>query len=173
MDYQNPLLSKATVSGDRDRAPLSNLPAAVQPEKPRKRISAKTERLIGELGLRYRPSAQEDLEAHAATLGFLTTDVSDIPPDILEQAIAQHVRTSHFMPKASELIAIAQTFVPRAGKIDWVQRGNDHLRANGRFDIEWHRDASGNLKLGPVGSAAEVAMRAQINKISGERGQQS
>lgn len=105
MEIDNPLLSKATRS---DLRQPSNSTSVVPFEKPRKRISAKTERLIGELGLRYRPSVQADLEEHAATLALLTTDVADIPPDLLEQAIRRHVASSPYLPKASELIALAQ-----------------------------------------------------------------
>src|SRR5688572_9824409 len=66
-------------------APPSSSGNVVPFEKP-KRIPAKVERLIGELGLRYRPSAQADLEEHAAALALLASDVADIPADLLDRA---------------------------------------------------------------------------------------
>jgi hypothetical protein len=71
--------------------------------QPLPRSNAKTARLIAELGLRYRPTAQADLEAHAAMLALLTRDCANFNPDDLERAIAKWVRTEKWMPKASEL----------------------------------------------------------------------
>lgn len=68
-------------------------------------------RIIGELGLRYRPSIQADLIAHAEALKLLTEDVADIPPNVLERAAKQWAQQSRFMPKASELIDLAQRLV--------------------------------------------------------------
>lgn len=65
--------------------------------------------MIGQLGLRYRPSAQADLEAHAALLALLATDVADIDPRDLDVAIRLHAKQSPFMPKACELIELADT----------------------------------------------------------------
>lgn len=80
--------------------PTRRLTSIEQPSRPR---NAKTARLIAELGLRYRPTAQADLEAHAAMLALLTRDCADFNPDDLERAIAKWVRTEKWMPKASEL----------------------------------------------------------------------
>lgn len=66
-------------------------------------------RLIGELGLRYRPSAQADLEAHAAAIALLARDLADVPVKYLDIAIRRHVLQSPYMPKAAELVALAQT----------------------------------------------------------------
>lgn len=62
--------------------------------------------MIGELGLRYRPSAAADLEAHAARLALLALDIADCSPELLRYAIRQWVRQSRFMPTAAELFAI-------------------------------------------------------------------
>ena len=48
-----------------------------------------------------------DLEAHAGQLAFLAVDLADIDPRDLDVAIRQHVRQSVFMPKACELIELA------------------------------------------------------------------
>lgn len=77
------------------------------------RVPPKVAKVIAELGLRYRPSAQADLEAHAAALALLTRDVAHIHPDLLERAGKQWVQQERFMPKASELIAIAQKLSAR------------------------------------------------------------
>lgn len=79
------------------------------PAPPKKRSApAAIGRIIGELGLRYRPSATADLEAHAHAIRLLTEDVADIPPHLLEAAAKRWVREQRFMPKASELIAFAR-----------------------------------------------------------------
>lgn len=131
----------------------SNSTNVVPFEKPKKRISAKTERLIGQLGLRYRPSAQADIEEHAAALALLTADVADIPPHILDEAISRHVAQSPYMPKASELIALAKEVVapPSNGKpVDMAARRNAQLRAEGNFSLHWYYDQAGQIKLETV-----------------------
>lgn len=113
--------------------------------------SAQIKRIIGELGLRYRPSAQADLEEHAASLALLACDVADIPPDILRRAVDRHVAVSPYMPRACELVEYARALLagPKGG-IDWVANGNRNLAEIGRTDIVWTRDESGALALKPV-----------------------
>jgi hypothetical protein len=142
----NPLLAKA--QGHR---PPSNSTSVVPFERPRKRVSAKTERLIGELGLRYRPSVQADLEEHAAQLALLAADVADIPPDLLERAIRDHAVRSPYLPKASELIALAQSYMPKPGRMDQqaiCDRGNADLLTIPRYDIRWSIGEDGKAALG-------------------------
>lgn len=120
------------------------LNSSVKPE-PRKVPSA-IKALVAELGLRYRPSAQADLDEHAASLALLACDLADVPPDLLRRAIGQHVVSSPYMPKASDLIARAKSFLAtpdirkrtladiynesmspegRAAGLRWVQEGSD------------------------------------------------
>lgn len=105
----------------------------------RKPPSAAIQRLIGELGLRYRPSAQADLQAHAASLALLASDLADIPPDFLDRAIKQWVRQSQFMPKAAELAAIAQGMTTKSQRDPQAlcDHGNSNLAQIGRDDIRW------------------------------------
>lgn len=103
------------------------------------RAPPKTARLIGELGLRFRPSAQADLEAHAHALALLTRDVAHMHPDILERACLHWVQESKFMPKAAELIHLCRNLADRAntglqGRVDY---GNAHLAEIGRTDCHW------------------------------------
>jgi hypothetical protein len=133
-------------------APPSNSGNVVPFAKP-KRIPAKTERLIGELGLRYRPSAQADLEEHAAALALLASDVADIPPDLLDRAIRKHATASVYMPKAAELIAIAKSFVaPQHGEggkpVDMATRRN--VQPDMPRDLRWYYDDFGQIQLGPA-----------------------
>jgi len=74
---------------------------------PRLQPSAITRRIISELGLRYRPSAQADLEAHAALISLLAVDVAEVDPRDLDVAVRKHVARCPFMPKASELLELA------------------------------------------------------------------
>lgn len=68
---------------------------------------AEIKKLVAHLGLRYRPSTQTDLEAHAALLALLVVDVAGVDHRDLAEAIKAHVRQSPFMPKACELIELA------------------------------------------------------------------
>jgi hypothetical protein len=81
---------------------------------------AQIKRLVAHLGLRYRPSAQADLEAHAALLALLVTDLADIDHRDLDVAILQHVRRSPFMPKASELIELADDARLERQRAEWI-----------------------------------------------------
>lgn len=83
------------------------VPLAQPSERP---VHPATGRIIAELGLRYRPSAQADLEAYAHTLRLLTQDVADVDPGALGYACREWVRTKPFLPKANELIALAREF---------------------------------------------------------------
>ena len=65
--------------------------------------------IIGKLGLRYRPTTgTADLEAHAEALKLLCEDCADIPPHLLDAAAREWVREQRFMPRASELRALAR-----------------------------------------------------------------
>lgn len=102
------------------------------------RVPPKIGRIIGELGLRYRPSGQADLEAHAATLALLAKDVSDIDPDKLERAAAHWAKTERFMPRASELRSLVSRFSDKrtAAQLN-CERGNAQLMSDGRTDVQW------------------------------------
>lgn len=117
--------------------------------------------LIADLGLRYRPSAASDLEAHAHLIGLLTLDLADIPHDRLERAIDQWVRTEKWMPKASDLVEICQRhqheecvahpaypkgYDPARA---FCEQRNAAMSANetGRKDIEWYVTDAGEPKL--------------------------
>lgn len=67
-------------------------------------------RIILELGLRYRPAAADQLEAHQAKLAALISDLADLSPLMLERAAHHWVRQSAFMPKTSDLLALARNF---------------------------------------------------------------
>ena len=62
-----------------------------------------------ELGLRYRPLATADQEAHAAQVALLAKDLSDVNPSRLEQAASAWANRERFMPKAAELRALMRT----------------------------------------------------------------
>lgn len=51
-------------------------------------------------------------------LALLAEDVAHIAPDLLERAIDRHVSTSPYMPKAAELIALAQKFTAPKSSLD-------------------------------------------------------
>lgn len=122
--------------------------------------SGAIKRLIGELGLRYRPSAQADLEAHAAALALLARDVSDVPPAYLERAIREWVRDRQFMPKANELIELARSYLPKADSDKdqrislWIERGNAGLAAQGIHNAHWvHDKLADQYRIEPIPGA--------------------
>ena len=129
-----------------DLGPTRRLISSVPPAESRqpKKPPAAIMRLIAELGLRYRPSAQADLEAHAEAIGLLTCDVADIPPHLLEQAITEWVRSNRWMPKACELIDLAKAMLPSV-RPRHDETGGSFLenlcarynRDNKRTDMEW------------------------------------
>jgi hypothetical protein len=118
-------------------------------EQPLPRSSAKTARLIAELGLRYRPTAQADLEAHAATLALLTKDLAGVNPDDLERAIHRWARTEKWMPKASELIETIQSMdVCRRELSAETLAARRNSAPDMRPDLIWVA-VNGQLKLEP------------------------
>lgn len=126
------------------RGPTQVLTYTATPAQPKKRsVPPAVGRIIGELGLRYRPSAQADLEAHGHAIRLLCEDVADVPPHLLEQAAREWVRCKPFMPKASELVGLAQNLQRGAieGSDYALKRLQDHcdrLNAlNGGRD-GWH-----------------------------------
>lgn len=74
----------------------------------------KIKTMILELGLRYRPSGQADIQAHMDRLELLMQDVADIPPDRLQTAINTWVTKSPYLPKASDLIEGVRQAMSRA-----------------------------------------------------------
>jgi hypothetical protein len=110
MDF-NPIINRMEVGTESGQAqPLPSF------DKPSQRsVPSAIKRLVAELGLRYRPSVQADLEEHAAQLALLARDLSDIPPAYLDKAIQVWVEQKPWLPKASELVEIAKRFQPRPG----------------------------------------------------------
>lgn len=120
------------------------------------RVPAKIKALISELGLRYRPTSQADLEAHAGALALLCTDLADAPPHLLERAIRQHAVASPYLPKASDLVRLMQGLLnetrPAAqpgARIDQASKRNAAMDQdpNARQDIRWVYDAGGQQQL--------------------------
>jgi hypothetical protein len=130
--------------GDRAPTPLSTSSLVQMPPSHRK-PSPQTQRIIGELGLRYRPSATADLEAHAATLALLCRDLADVPPHILERAAQEWAVKSPYLPKASDLAGRCQELITpvrvERGESIWVRRmneGNASIAASGKRDqMRW------------------------------------
>jgi len=125
--------------------------ASTSSEQPnaKSQIDPETKKIIAKLGLRYRPAAAADLEAHAHLIGLLTTDVAHLSPSVLDQATRQWVSAKAFMPKASELLALASEIMKRRinedrehrpGETSW-SRANRLLEAEGR-SVRW---IGGNL----------------------------
>lgn len=98
-------------------------------------------KIISELGLRFRPSAQADLEAHSAKLAFLAMDCADVPPRFLEAASKEWARTSRFLPTASELISLAQ-----GAQMSMENRGGVRVKGSDRV-LSFQRKADGSLDM--------------------------
>jgi hypothetical protein len=63
-------------------------------------------KILTELGLRYRPLATADQEAHTLTVGLLIKDLADADPAKLTRAAQEWARNERFMPKACDLLGI-------------------------------------------------------------------
>lgn len=132
MDYQptEPIFAKPLVLADSDQTDASTCSS---PPK-RKSVPASIRSLISGLGLRYAPSAAADLEAHAARVALLAEDLADAEPWKLQQAIAQHVNASPYLPKASDLRELMRDIGRRPGDeecVDVVGFRNAELEAKG------------------------------------------
>lgn len=151
MEMGNPILNQGFVVAGRTHRLTS--PDA-EPPKSKPNIPPAIKRMIGELGLRYRPTSQVDLEAHAASIALLASDLYDMPPHILEKAIGKHVLSSPYLPKASDLVAIARTFVDRdpgthgpKGET-MAQRGNRLMSPEGLAKgLRWYEADGGSAFL--------------------------
>jgi hypothetical protein len=114
MEHFNPILEQGFVVGGQTRQlTCTETPLPASPKRP----PAAVQKLISELGFRYRPTSQTDLEAHAAALALLACDLAEMPAGILDKAIKQWAIKSPFLPKASDLIALGKAIVnpPRTG----------------------------------------------------------
>lgn len=80
--------------------------------------------MVLELGLRFRPQTTDNQEEYAATVTLLAQDLSDVPPHLLQQAIGEWIQTKKWLPRASELIELAQE--AQRGR----ERGTDHAIAH-------------------------------------------
>lgn len=108
--HDNPILQPVRHYADRALTQASTYSAPPSaPSKPTVAVPPVIGEIIGKLGLRYRPSGQADLEAHAEGIRLLAEDVADIPPPLLDEAARRWARESKFMPRASELRALART----------------------------------------------------------------
>lgn len=147
-DWQdNPVLAKTPSS-----LPTSRL---VETRKP----SAALRQAIMEVGLRYRPAAGDQLAGHQAKIAALIADLIDVPIEPLRMACTAWVRRSPYMPKASDLIALAQeTVAPREAAMSaqaWCDARNVDIERNRNAHpddhIEWY--------VGGTAKAPEVKLR--------------
>jgi hypothetical protein len=137
MEAINPLFDRALT---RFAEPVLILPStcSTPPERP---VPPVIGEIIAKLGLRYRPSGQADLQAHAEMLKLLAQDVADIPAPYLDAAAKRWSRESKFMPRASELIDMARncaklTVAGTDTGLAQLQAHCDTLNAK-RMDWQW------------------------------------
>jgi len=150
--HGNPLFNKPLAAyvgqGQTPRSTCSDKPKRTSPPNARIRDA------IAKLGLRYRPTSATDLEAHAGQLALLATDLADMPADLLNRAVEDWAVRSPFMPKAFDLIQLAQSYLPKpkeaqpTGPTDWemlARRYNDRMAADPdtRRDVRWTAHATG------------------------------
>ena len=134
----------------------------------RPKPNAKVREMISRLGLRFRPTNQADLQAHAAMLALLAEDVADVPADLLQLAIQRHVSSSPFMPKAADLIRIAKEIdaaarvapLPRTGRSYAHDLAAQRNSLRTRDDVEWYVDHTGAVRLGDI-SSGEMRIHQQ------------
>lgn len=112
--------------------------------------------MILEMGFRFRPSAADDVKVHTAKLEIMASDLADVPQAALDYAIREWIRTKQFMPKASELIAMAHDHVqaraaPAApySQQAWCDQRNANIVRDPEVkdEKEWYVDSSGNSRM--------------------------
>lgn len=127
-------------------------PSTYSAQRTRKSPDPKIVKIISELGLRYRPLATADQEAHAAQVALLCKDLETVEPAALSAAAQEYARTERFMPKACDLLAIVNR-----RKSDISPDGPDNLaRLAHKYNnsdwmpkrLEWSVRGT-ELKLGP------------------------
>lgn len=114
-----------------DRALTPASPSSAPPSAPkprRKVVPPRVGKIVGELGLRFRPAANADLEAHAETIRLLAEDLADVPISLLEAAAGRWATTKPFLPRASELIDLAGEI--GASMVRGTQAATDQLQAH-------------------------------------------
>lgn len=99
------------------RIPSSTSSPASQPRS----VPREVLKTITELGLRYEPSVQADLQAHSSRVALLTHDCADLNPLKLRHAAMRWAQHKPFMPKASELRAIVEDME----SAEWKEQNRD------------------------------------------------
>ena len=97
--------------------------------------------MILELGLRFRPQAAADQQEYSAAVALLAQDVAIVPVHLLERAVAEWVRTKRFLPRAAELIDLAQQ----------IQRGSQQGTDAALAQLQAHCDRLNALNGGRDG----------------------
>lgn len=98
-------IPEATSSAYSDLGPVIP-PSTFSAPPMRSSPNARVVKIVSELGLRYRPLATADQEAHAAQVALLAADLGNVDPCRLAEAAHEYARTERFMPKACDLLAI-------------------------------------------------------------------
>ena len=138
-----------------DAAPGQTLPSTCSSHRlAPSPVPPQVQNLISKLGLRYRPTSNVDLDAHAALLALLASDLAEMPPAILDRAIKAWALQSPFMPKAYDLVKLAREFVsedrPPATQ-SLAEKYNERMAADpeARRDRKWIDLPDGGVKLVP------------------------
>lgn len=82
------------------------LPSRYSEPPMRRSPDPKIVKIISELGLRFRPLATADQEAHAAQVALLVQDLEGADPAKLSIAAQEWIRTERWMPKAADLLEL-------------------------------------------------------------------
>ena len=95
-------------------------PSSYEDTQRQRKIPPAVAKLIADLGDRFPPTSQTDLESHARRLALLAQDLWDMPPDILAKAIDRYVKIpgNYYLPKASQLVEIGRAIcTPPVGSV--------------------------------------------------------
>lgn len=128
------------------------LPSTSSAKPTRTSVPSYVKRAVAELGLRYRPAAGADLEAHAARLALLVTSLVDMPEKPLRAAIGDWVVRKQWMPTAAEIIEVARNILAASTKYSTpAEKARAMLPAMNermtRKDCVWDIDATGAFYL--------------------------
>lgn len=103
-------------------------------------------KIISDLAIRYQPSANADMAAHASKVAMLIKDVSHVPAHLLQAAADEWAKRSPYLPKASELIEVARTKrdVSRFKGESLASRYNAQRQ---RDDVIWEDIPGGGVRI--------------------------
>lgn len=138
-----------------------------RPAQPNRRpVPPMTGEIISKLGLRYRPTAAADLEAHAESLILLGEDCADIHPALLDEAAHLWARENRWMPRASELRDLANSIRAQRRQAASAIDGRLQAHCNMLNEYGWVRTSGDPYVVAGEPGKQEIIRRSNIRRAA-------